>query len=114
MNGCISILVTVCFGIVYQASSESICFNCKHLTDPDACKNFQPCGAAERCFKEVVETDNGTAEYNWGCASKQLCTLENNIAGRRKRLSVERCYECCDGNFCNFGPCQQGLLFLQF
>ena len=31
----------------------------------------------QRCFKEVVETDNGTAEYNWGCASPQVNTFFN-------------------------------------
>ncbi|KAL4219090.1 DNA repair protein Rad9 [Mactra antiquata] len=84
--------------------APSICFDCVNLGDPDECKAFHACEVGERCFKEVEETDNGTASYNWGCASAELCQLESSVAAR-KRLSTERCFECCDGNFCNFGPC---------
>lgn len=41
----------------------------------------------------------------------QLCTLESNLSGRKKRINIERCFECCTDNFCNFGGCTKGWLW---
>ncbi|KAH3778177.1 fibropellin-1-like [Dreissena polymorpha] len=87
--------------------ANTICFNCKNLSDPNGCKTFGDCQAGQKCYKETVEAEDGSAVYNWGCASTVLCTLENSIAGRKKRIGVERCFECCDSNFCNFGGCSK-------
>ncbi|XP_046332847.2 uncharacterized protein LOC124115776 [Haliotis rufescens] len=96
-----------------------LCLSCQSFSQRKGCSTLSTCRSDQMCYFSVNQSEKGLT-YSAGCSSKTLCSgFGSTLIGKRseelpRRLdpfemkrdaSLQRCFQCCDFNFCNYDLC---------
>ncbi|XP_067662397.1 uncharacterized protein [Haliotis asinina] len=101
-----------------QITNGPICLSCQSFSQRKGCITLAVCPSDQECYLSVNQSTKGLT-YSSGCTPKTLCSgFGSTLIGKRSKDSiqmttdatVQRCFQCCDFNFCNYDLCSSIFL----
>ncbi|XP_046583661.1 uncharacterized protein LOC124290860 isoform X3 [Haliotis rubra] len=96
-----------------RITNGPICLSCRSFSQRKGCSTVTVCQSDQVCYLSVDKSAKGLT-YSSGCTSKTLCSgFGTTLIGKRSNDSsqmtsgaaVQRCFQCCGFNFCNYDLC---------